>query len=771
MMVRQLRIIKIVSIVVLMVQHSIGCRFFFDTIVDVQQYAVTHLENPIIANGSILDSDHEVWYRQQRITLFERIQHFFGIPIADISLYNNIFEQLQVVVHDRELHVLSGDYGMVINDKQPQYIIFGEVQGAFHSLVRCLTHLYDEHKIDKNFRIIEPHTYIIFNGNTLSLMYNQLIVTYGIETLAVVLTLMCRNPEHVIYVRGYKENSFLYDSSSLFETINIILSNRQSFLTTLKTMLKRFFMALPQAVYSLAPFDHQKPLEALCIAGEKNIPVLAVDELRKQCKKGMQIPRYRYVHFVPTAQNIKKTNRLVKVHIGSIDRLSEYFESHGLDFVYYYKDLALWSVFSAPIPFYQELIGFDRDAFVIAEQKNPIARTQLHLYTRPLARQGLLFDHEVFDGELGVAINNANKQMLNSAESIELASPIYLTKAAGNIGKHLRTGLKLAEWEINTAGGINHQPLKIHIIDNEDQPGRARHLVEELYNENHITMLIEAAGIPSIQAYKYLLDAGKMFLFFPRSAANFFFQESEKSMIHIDPSYSQEVIALVHYAINKVYAQKMVFFYRDDQFGNDIMSDVRHALRFYGIKDWIELPYARNEVTFDQQVAKLQTSLFDSIFFISYPGEVGSFIRQAGVKTFSNISVFCLSVAINPELDQSLKSKGINVIFSQIVPEVSTSSMVPVVQEFYQVCRQFHREPSTLSFRSFLGVKILCDAMEHIDQPITRQKLMEKLMSYHHYNYKGIDLDFNPKTRSLSEDLWLRLEDGTTIRYEAPKVQ
>jgi ABC-type branched-subunit amino acid transport system substrate-binding protein len=739
------------------------CQGFFNTLFDSQQYAATHIEN-LISNGkSNLDSDCIAWYHQQKITYFEQFKYSFGLSSPLISLYDSVMKQLQMMANERELSGLTGDYSMVITDDHPQYIIFGDIQGAFHSLVRCLTYLYNNHLIDNQFKLVSPHTYIIFNGNVVSFLFNKLTFTYGVETLALVLTCIMRNPDHVMYVRG---SSVLYDVLGLLEMISIVKYNFPTFPFFFKEIFKRFLLTLPQAVYSFSSSDSRQ--EALCISGENKLPIIPIDSIAKKKKKISKA--YCYVRCEPiTIHNVNAMESLVKVHIGSMDRNFECFDNRGLKFLYNQKNRGLWNVFSSPLPFYQQMLGFDRDAFVIAEQKHPIARTQLHVLTRPLTRQGLLFDQEIFDGGLGIVISDANKQMVQSAESIKLASAIYLTKAPSNIGQRLCAGLRLAELDINTSGGIHNKPLRINIVDTKYEASTARAVVEQLYYKKHIDMLVGAVGISSIQAYKYLVDEDKISLFFP-SASGDYFHESEKSIIHINPSYDQEITALIHYAINKIHVQHIVFFYRDDKLGVDMMKVARRILKYYGIKDWFELPYKNNEVDFDQQITKIANELIDSIVFIGFPSEIIGFMKQLEGKRIENISTFSLSFSFDEVLELYFKRRGIPITFSQTVPEVSNSSSIPIVREFCQVCHRLRQESDVHSFKSFLEVKVLADACAHMEEPLTRQKLMEKLEAYRHYDYKGIDLDFNPKTRSLSEKLWLRLFDGTTIEYPIPTI-
>lgn len=82
--------------------------------------------------------------------------------------------------------------------------VFGDLHGAFHSLLRSLQSLVDGGYLSDNMRVV-PHKsssfYMLFLGDYVDRGY------YGVETLALLLTLRLRNPGNVFMARGNHEDT------------------------------------------------------------------------------------------------------------------------------------------------------------------------------------------------------------------------------------------------------------------------------------------------------------------------------------------------------------------------------------------------------------------------------------------------------------------------------------------------------------------------------------------------------------------------------------
>lgn len=90
-------------------------------------------------------------------------------------------------------------------------VLFGDLHGSWHSLMRSLERLRDEQLLDNNFTLIKPNCYLIFLGD-----YSDR-VPYSVEVLYAVLRLKVANPQRVILLRGNHENSFINMQYGLFQ--------------------------------------------------------------------------------------------------------------------------------------------------------------------------------------------------------------------------------------------------------------------------------------------------------------------------------------------------------------------------------------------------------------------------------------------------------------------------------------------------------------------------------------------------------------------------
>ncbi len=169
-------------------------------------------------------------------------------------------------------------------------VVFGDLQGAFHSLVRGLENLKEMGEIDDSLRVVKDDTYIVFNGNVPSRS------PYILETLTLVLELMERNPQRVFYIRGGLELPGNWYEFGLKQELRLRCGHLSEERVPLEREVNRFFATLPLALYiDMTPagekqyikIDSLAPLQYPKVATEN-----VVDYLRTPPKEGTRIDRF-----------------------------------------------------------------------------------------------------------------------------------------------------------------------------------------------------------------------------------------------------------------------------------------------------------------------------------------------------------------------------------------------------------------------------------------------------------------------------------------------
>jgi hypothetical protein len=122
---------------------------------------------------------------------------FLGLHKSPLWSPEFFKSQLDDLSAQREKKNYKGDFVCKISPTlQSKIIIFGNAQGAFHSLVRDLTKLKDLGLIDSSLKVTTPDHFIVFMGDVVSRS------PYSMETLSLVMSLMQANPQNLLYLKG-----------------------------------------------------------------------------------------------------------------------------------------------------------------------------------------------------------------------------------------------------------------------------------------------------------------------------------------------------------------------------------------------------------------------------------------------------------------------------------------------------------------------------------------------------------------------------------------
>ncbi|MBA3752318.1 metallophosphoesterase [Candidatus Dependentiae bacterium] len=204
--------------------------------------------------------------------------------------------------------------------------VFGDIHGAFHSLVRDLVYLKGHSIITNELVLAQPHYYLIFNGNALDQS------PFSSETVTLILNLMDKNPSQVFYIKGKHEDKNYWKDQSFGQELRIKSPN-----TPLEAFTN-FFKTLPSAVF---------------IKGADNA-VLQISSFNRtyapaETKKEIPFATHPQTVRVNQKENEPTPHIPLNALITGVDRSITYQETQGLQFLSGEKGISAWSVFSSPI--------------------------------------------------------------------------------------------------------------------------------------------------------------------------------------------------------------------------------------------------------------------------------------------------------------------------------------------------------------------------------------------------------------------------------------
>ena len=692
----------------------------FHKLEDLEKYAQFYTEYPKIDNNWSDPIFVDFYKNTLMHSWFDKLLVWLGIrdiPMWDVYQFKVLLEQMTKRRNKPALEVIGDEQkrkNLVLNEGS-KLVIFGDLHGAFHSMVRNLRELKKQKVINEKLKIIQPNTFFVILGNAISKS------PYSLELLNILLLLQSKNPEHVIYIRGADEQGGHWKNFSMARALKNLFPKflEASEEIPMESKIDAYFSTLPDSL-------------VIKIKGKEDEKILLTHE--KNDEQYLNDPGIKLLFFG------QKISTLMRA-------------PYGLEFMGWEVNAAIWSVFSAPIVVYQKFFGFNYDVFVEFSIDSRVKTSLLTLYRHKALHRdkGEVVYHKSFYNPLfGYPLKNKKDDIL-SKNVYRVGSSLALTGQTGPLGYEIKNGLETALFFSNAQSNNLIKPI---ILNDEYVPRLAFTNVKKLVDDFQVDTLIIPIGTPTVSRYLPLAEAGKIAILFPYSGADKFRKENLKNIINFRPSYADEVDVLIDYLVNKYGARKFAFFYQNDEYGAPIVKDVHKKLKKMGIETWLDLPYLAMQSDFSKLVEKTKKYMPDAIGCFSSYAPTKEFVIQLGLDFFTNKTFFGVSFVFSLALFYFLEESGIEYILSTAVPPPRCKK--EIVVDFMEKMKKRGFRINPISLEGYIAGELLADAISKIERPITKEKIIQYFEGLKDYKFKGLTLTFNPKKRDLSQPVWVK---------------
>lgn len=703
------------------------------------------------------DPNYKTYLTQITPTIFDRFLQAFRTKNSSQFDPNLFKKQLGTITSVREAIGYKNKYVTCMRCKpKTNVFLWGDLHGAFHSLVRALTFLHGKNIIDNQLKIVDEQTYFIFNGDVIDRS------PYGLETLSLILLLLEKNPEQVIYIRGNHEyQNYWYNFSLKRELmIRMYQFEKDSNNIPLGDLVSRFFNTLPLALYLSTSTPTKNVIRISHFGLESRI--IEENKLGNLFIEASDQPftYYDLDKKLPTATPVN-----VKIIIKKEDWMREHRATTGLGFLDQSYGATAWSVISCPIQAYQKLYNFYYDAFVLLNPENPLENSTITLYQNDIRKSEGFKVFGMYNLYTGALIKE-NEEPPQLKNDISLGSSMALVGGVASMGIKTKLGLSLKINQENQQNGINLHPIHAFILNDNYTPSLARKNIIHLLEKN-IDLILLPVGTPTLSAYLDYVTSQKILVLFPITGAPQFRSPELKGLVNFRASYADEVRNLIDYEVNTLGARKFAFFYQDDSYGLGPLQAAHEALKKYGFTQWTDVAYTRNASDLQKQAQAILAAQPDAIGFFSTGNQTEEVIRRLGIESIANKKLFGISFLAEESFRIFVKSHGIPIIFGAVVPNPNTSQL-QIVREYRDAMDTINHTYDIFSLEGYIATSILVDVIKQLPGEINKQTILEKIQSLKGYPFKGLTLTFNPNLRNLSQPVWLEI--GENVEWSVGKI-
>lgn len=732
----------------------------FDSLDVLKEFAKNNPPGVPIENQDYLNPDYIGYLEAHVPTTIDKILMTIGLKRRSSWRSEQFIELLRRVTQKRKKDGLRGKFVQRQEVSQDDhFLVWGNLQGAFHSLVYALEHLAEQKIIDKNLKIIAPKYFMVFSGNVVDRS------VYSLETLTVILRLIDANPNRVFYIKGNHESDSLWRDYDLLDELQYKVAVPMGMNPPYKNDIvpftddiEAFFNTLPMVLYlGMKTVDAAQGIRIGHFTRDQY--QLTYDELSYVLNNQDQTLFTAPIQ-LPKERKDEIAAEVIAMTEGSSDLIPNY-NDQGLRLLPPDEGTTAWSILSAQNDSFERLYKFITDSYVDIAISLPMKQSTITQQYQDSKNRTGFKTGRVYNIFCGQADEQYRAQSKISVLSV--GSTVDLKGEATILGRQVQAGLSLATNKQNQQGIAAGHIVSLTMLNDSHLFSKMRRNIGDLWKNYQIKILLSVEESMLMRGYLDLVQEYNMLVLFPFTSVDSMRSEKYPNIIHYGPSYTQEADISTRYILDTIAPNKIAIVYEKEQIGVDALMGVRAACKEKGFTSLVEIPFTSKELNFKKQIERIQQEDPDTLgIFTSSP--VGQeFIRQIGVQNLARRTLYAVSSFGAQTFRQYYQSRGLRMIMTNLVPNPMQSDL-PIAQEFRKEAGDNNVIISTQALEAYVTASIFVEALRITKGVVTPEALKQTLESMNNYEFKGLKLSFDKATRELSNTIWLDLGDGNDWR-------
>lgn len=344
------------------------------------------------------------------------------------------------------------------------------------------------------------------------------------------------------------------------------------------------------------------------------------------------------------------------------------------------------------------------------------------------------------------------------ADSIVFGQSAALRGPAGELGRNMNLGVRVAFEEANREGGVHGRMLKLMLRDDRYEPEAAIANTRELIAHG-VFALIGAVGTPTSSRAAPIAEEARVPYIGAFTGAELLRGADQRYVVNVRASYYQETDQMVERLTRDLGFERIAILYQDDSYGLAGYTGVRQALNKRQMGLVGEGTYVRNTMAVKRALLDIREDDPQAVIIIGAYRPAAQFImwaRKIGMRAvFVNIS-FVGSNALLNELGRS----GDGVVVTQVVPFPRDTS-IPVVAQYQAALRELDpsAEPGFVSLEGYLAGRLVVQVLREIGEsgqgPPTREAFLRRLEEAGAIDLDGFTVEYGPGDNQGSDAVFL----------------
>lgn len=346
-------------------------------------------------------------------------------------------------------------------------------------------------------------------------------------------------------------------------------------------------------------------------------------------------------------------------------------------------------------------------------------------------------------------------KIVSGKREIPLCASLPLKGDLSVLGGDVYDGMNLFFTKIKKEKEFAQQDffVKLYSLDDGAEFTKTRLNVKQLLKQS--PLFISLIGFEASFSIMPQIRSHQILSLFPLEGVSTYRIPENKDIIYFRASHEMEVNALIKYSVLTLNRTKIGILYEACEWGEAVLASTKKAMKAYNIEPVATAYFPKRTVNIGDALNQIAKKAPTAILCIATSRPAYNFIRQAINKGLHKSVFFGLSALYS--IQKTLKhSRGINIITSSVVPNPFKSN-IQIAQEYRKDMEKYmpNRLISPYSFEGYINAALFYECIKETPPPLTIERIIETLENFKQLNFKGINLNFDPQTRTLSPNVWL----------------
>jgi branched-chain amino acid transport system substrate-binding protein len=356
-----------------------------------------------------------------------------------------------------------------------------------------------------------------------------------------------------------------------------------------------------------------------------------------------------------------------------------------------------------------------------------------------------------------------------TATEIRIGGILPLTGPVSFAGEAHYLGTKVALAEANDSGGVAGRKIVAVTEDDGYVPARSFQAAQKLLADG-VFAITGTSGTSHLNAMLPMFVEQKVLTLVTINPAEQAYNPVKKNVFVIGTDYGNAIHAGMKYAVEKLGKKDARFglIYQDDDFGANNKLGYERAVKEFGLKSVVEIPYKRGQKDFSAEMLRVQKEKVDFLVSGGIIAENVAIFKEAKKLGMTDLRVSTVWTAHLPIVQQLAGDAGDGYYTADYMADLSDSEAAPFVAaaKKYLTADEM-KKVNRYTMASYSGASMLIQSIRSCEKDLTRDCVIAQLESGRKFSVNGATapFSFSPTKHFSDSPVSVMVSDTKNARF------